>query len=79
MSRSQAQVRATKLLEGVTLHTFRHAHASILIAHGVDILAASRRLGQEDVKIALDPYAHLLPGQDEKAPAVALFAAELAR
>ncbi|MBT9260224.1 MAG: tyrosine-type recombinase/integrase, partial [Clostridiales bacterium] len=62
MSRSEAQAKAGKLLEGVTLHTFRHTHASILIAQGVDILAVSRRLGHENVKISLDLYGHLLPG-----------------
>lgn len=68
-TRSEAQARAAKLLEGVTLHTFRHTHAALLIAQGVDIMAVSRRLGHENVRITLELYGHLLPGQDEKAAA----------
>lgn len=54
-------------LEGVSLHSFRHTHASMLIAAGVDIKTVSRRLGHENIRITLDLYGHLLPGQDEKA------------
>src|SRR5262249_39912528 len=32
-------------MPGVTLHSLRHTHASMLIASGVDILTISRRLG----------------------------------
>lgn len=80
MSRSEAQAKAAKLLEGVTPHSFRHTHAAALIAQGVDILTISRRLGHENVKITLDLYGHLMPGQDEKAAAaMERFAAELSR
>lgn len=54
-------------LQGVTLHTFRHTHASILIFQGVDIKAISRRLGHEKITMTLQVYGHLLPGQDERA------------
>jgi len=57
-------------LEGVTLHTFRHTHASMLIAAGVDIKTVQRRLGHENVTITLQTYGHLLPGQDERAAEV---------
>ncbi|MEW6045434.1 MAG: hypothetical protein AB1609_02990 [Bacillota bacterium] len=33
-------------------------------------VTVSRRLGHENVRITLDLYGHLLPGQDEKAAAV---------
>lgn len=56
-------------LEGVTLHTFRHTHASMLIFAGVDIKTVSRRLGHESITITLETYGHLLPGQDERAAA----------
>lgn len=39
----------------------------MLIAAGVDILAVSRRLGHENVRMTLDLYGHLMPGQDERA------------
>jgi len=57
-------------LEGVSLHTLRHTHASILIYQGVDIKAISRRLGHENITITLQTYGHLLPGQDERAAAM---------
>lgn len=80
MSRTEAQERAEKLFVGVTLHTFRHTHAAALIAQGVDILTISRRLGHENVKITLDLYGHLMPGQDEKAArAFETFVAALGR
>jgi integrase len=54
-------------LDGVTLHTFRHTHASMLIYAGVDIKTVSRRLGHENITITLQTYGHLMPGQDEAA------------
>jgi len=54
-------------LEGVTLHTFRHTHTSILIYQKVDLKTISRRLGHQDVAFTLQVYTHLLPGQDEAA------------
>ncbi|OUM98121.1 MAG: hypothetical protein BAA04_06780 [Firmicutes bacterium ZCTH02-B6] len=50
-------------------HSVRHTHASMLIAAGTDILTVSRRLGHENIRITLDLYGHLLPGQDEAAAA----------
>ena len=80
MTRSAAQEATKGLLEGVTLHSFRHSHATALIAQGVNILTVSRRLGHENVKITLDFYRHLMPGQDEKAAsAMSQFAQALAR
>lgn len=61
------EIVAADLMEGVGIHTFRHTHASMLIAAGTDILTVSRRLGHENIKITLDTYGHLLPGQDEAA------------
>jgi len=58
---------AADIMEGVGIHTFRHTHASMLIAAGTDILTVSRRLGHENIRITLDLYGHLMPGQDEAA------------
>lgn len=54
-------------LAGITFHTLRHTHASILIYQGVDIKTISRRLGHENIAFTLQVYGHLLPGQDEGA------------
>lgn len=48
----------------MTLHDFRHAHASNLIAKGVNIVSVSRRLGHSSVTITLDVYTHRLGKND---------------
>lgn len=67
LKRDMKRILKRSGLEGVTLHTFRHTHASILIYQGVDIKAISRRLGHENITMTLQTYGHLLPGQDERA------------
>jgi integrase len=53
------------------LHSLRHAHASALIAAGVDVVMLSRRLGHGSPAITLSVYAHLFSGADDKAAAAA--------
>lgn len=57
------------LLEGVTLHTFRHTHVAILLAMGIDIQTISERLGHEDASITMQIYSHMMPGRDKEAAA----------
>ena len=57
-------------MPGVTLHSLRHTHASMLIASGVDILTVSRRLGHSSPTITLSVYAHLIGGTDDRAAAI---------
>jgi integrase len=54
-------------LPKVTLHAWRHTHASHLIQMGTDVLTISRRLGHGSPSITLNVYAHLLPGSDDRA------------
>lgn len=54
-------------IDNVTLHTFRHTHASILIYQGADIKTIAGRLGHADITTTLQIYGHILPGQDERA------------
>lgn len=54
-------------IEGMSLHTFRHTHVSLLIAAGVDIKTISKRIGHENEAFTLRTYGHMMPGQDEKA------------
>ena len=49
------------------LPSLRHAHASTLIAKGVDILTISRRLGHSKATITLDVYGHLIEDADAAA------------
>ena len=62
-------VRILKLPK-VTLHAWRHTHASQLIASGMDVLTISRRLGHGSPSITLDVYGHLFHGSDDRAAAV---------
>lgn len=49
----------------ITIHEFRHSHASNLIADGVNIVSVSRRLGHSSVEMTLDVYTHLMSKTDD--------------
>jgi integrase len=53
-------------LPDVTLHAWRHTHASQLIAAGLDIVTISKRLGDANPSITLTVYAHLFSNTDER-------------
>jgi len=55
-------------LEGVSLHSLRHSHATNLLSKGVPIAVVSERLGHSDQNITLSIYSHALPA-DTKAAA----------
>jgi integrase len=67
LSKAWPGVVAAIGMTGVTLHSLRHTHASMLIAAGVDILTVSRRLGHASPTITLNTYGHLIRGTDERA------------
>ncbi len=48
-------------LEGVSLHSLRHSHASILLSKGVPAVVVAQRLGHADQNITLSIYSHALP------------------
>ena len=54
----------------ITVHEFRHSHASLLCNAGVNIKEIARRLGHSSVEITLKTYAHLYPKEEERAIAV---------
>ena len=66
-----ALAMAALKIEGVTLHSLRHTHASQLIASGMDVLTISRRLGHGSAAITLRVYGHLIEGKDAQAAEVA--------
>ena len=49
----------------ITIHDFRHSHASNLINEGINIVAVSRRLGHADVNMTLEVYTHLFKKNDD--------------
>lgn len=64
--------RLVKLLKlpKVSMHAWRHTHASQLIDSGLDVLTISRRLGHGSPSITLDVYGHRFKRKDEGAAAV---------
>jgi integrase len=58
-------------IERIHLHDLRHAHASQLLAAGVDLATVSRRLGHSRSSTTLDVYAHVVPGSDREAARIA--------
>jgi integrase len=59
-----------RAVPGITLHSLRHVHASVLIASGMDILTISRRLGHASPTVTLNVYGHLIRGSDDRAAQV---------
>jgi len=67
LSKAWPRIMAAIGMPGVTLHSLRHTHASMLIASGMDILTISRRLGHSSPTITLSVYGHLIAGTDDRA------------
>lgn len=49
----------------IRLHDLRHSCASLLISHGVSIVAVSKRLGHTNIEQTLNTYSHMMPRDDE--------------
>jgi integrase len=45
--------------ERLTLHSFRHGYASLLISRGLNVVFVSRQLGHANPNVILEVYAHL--------------------
>ena len=54
-------------LPHITIHEFRHSHASLLCNEGISIQEIARRLGHSDVQVTWKTYAHLYPREEERA------------
>lgn len=53
--------------DGITIHSFRHTHTSLLIESGVEIPEIQERLGHSDIKTTMNIYAHLTKNIKETA------------
>src|SRR5579862_9126183 len=51
-------------IEGVSLHSLRHTHASELLSNGVPIATVAKRLGHANANITLSIYAHALEADE---------------
>lgn len=56
--------RRLGLPKGVSLHTLRHSHGSVLLADGVHLATVSERLGHSSVRVTADVYSHALRDQE---------------
>ena len=54
-------------LPHITIHEFRHSHASLLANNNISIQEVARRLGHDNVELTWKVYSHLYPNQEEKA------------
>lgn len=57
-------------LPHITIHEFRHSHASLLCNAGINIKEIARRLGHADVEMTLRTYSHLYPKEEERAVSI---------
>jgi len=62
----QAALRAAGL-PPVRPHDLRHTTASLLLARGVNVKVVQELLGHATVRVTLETYSHVLPGQSEEA------------
>lgn len=54
------------LLQGATIHTLRHFHASVMLQQQ-SLVLVSKRLGHASPSITANVYAHILPGWQKEA------------
>ena len=62
----RAIIKGSKL-KPITVHGFRHSHASALFAGGASIKEVQDRLGHEDVQTTLNVYTHVTKDQNKEA------------
>lgn len=65
------QIAQAAGLDGVRLHDLRHAHATELIAAGVDVATVAARLGHASPAVTLRIYAHPVTAADRAASEIA--------
>ena len=53
-------------LRSITLHQFRHSHATLLLQNGIIINEISRRLGHSNPSITLNVYTHTDLSQEKR-------------
>lgn len=54
-------------LPEIRLHDLRHTGASLLLAHNIDVVTVSHRLGHAKPSTTMDIYSHAIPSRDREA------------
>ena len=62
--------RRLGLPKGVSLHTLRHSHGSVLLADGVDLATVSERLGHSSVRVTADIFRMLYADATRTPPSI---------
>ena len=65
VSRAWHNIARRTGLKGITLHSTRHSHASLMLKQGIHPKIVSERLGHATIAITLDIYSHVVPGLQE--------------
>lgn len=65
-----ARAAARGIMTRATIHKFRHAHATELLAQNVSLDTVSKRLGHKSIVVTSLLYSHLVPEADERAAEV---------
>ena len=53
--------------KGLSFHSLRHSHATMLLRDRVNLKLVSERLGHASPTITLETYAHVMPGDQQQA------------
>lgn len=66
INRYKKQACEKSNLESITLHQFRHSHATLLLHNDIEIHEISKRLGHSKVSTTLDVYTHENLNQEKR-------------
>ena len=55
-------------LKEISIHGFRHTHATLLLEAGVSPKVISERLGHSSIQITLDLYSHVTEEMEREVP-----------
>jgi integrase len=69
LSATWGETAAALGIPGITFHSLRHCHASMLIAAKVDVVTVAARLGHSNARTTLGIYGHLYDRSDAAAAA----------
>jgi integrase len=62
-----ALASAQGITTNVSIHKFRHSHATMLLANNVSLDTVSKRLGHTSIAVTSKPYGHFAPEADQRA------------
>ena len=67
VSRAFTDITRSLSLQGISLHSLRHAHATIMLQQNIHPKIVQERLGHSTISTTLDIYSHVVPGLQQAA------------